>query len=468
MTSGTIWTITGYGLSQTLRLGSNLVLAYLLSPEAFGLMLLVNVFIQGLGMFSDIGVGPSIIHNKRGDDPAFLDTAWTVQVVRGFLLWIASWIAASFVAAYYEEPRLSALIPVAGLTAAIAGFNSTKLFTVNRHMILGRRTLIDLCAQVVSIVVMIAWSLVDRSVWSLVAGGIANSLTKLALSHWALPGRSNRFHLETRAYREMFTFGKWIFVSTAITFFATQIDRLLVGKLLPIDEVGVYGTALNLASLPSLIIATLAGTVVYPVLAASARSDPASLSARTTQIRGNILPCGLFAILGLALLSPAFFRTLYDERYADAGWITVTLMVPFWFLILSSSSDRALLALGDTRALALCNLVSLVGKVAGCVVGFRIGGLFGFILGLTTGNAACQIVIQIVLARHAISIWRQDVTLTLLGLLMGGAGVLLPRWGAVWLGERWRHRLDLAVAALVLVPFGAWLWSRMRGEISRP
>ena len=85
---GAIWTFVGYGVGQSLRLGSNLILTRLLVPEMFGLMSLINVFILGLSLFSDIGVGPSIIQHKRGDEPEFYNTAWTLQVIRGGALWL--------------------------------------------------------------------------------------------------------------------------------------------------------------------------------------------------------------------------------------------------------------------------------------------------------------------------------------------------------------------------------------------
>jgi O-antigen/teichoic acid export membrane protein len=84
---GAIWTIAGYGAGQLLRLGGNLVLTRLLEPKLFGLMTLVFVFITALHLFSDLGIGVSVIQNKRGDDPVFLNTAWTLQVVRGVFLW---------------------------------------------------------------------------------------------------------------------------------------------------------------------------------------------------------------------------------------------------------------------------------------------------------------------------------------------------------------------------------------------
>ena len=55
-------------------------------PEAFGIMALVNVLIQGLTMFSDVGIEPAIVQHRRGDEPRFYNTAWTVQILRGFVL----------------------------------------------------------------------------------------------------------------------------------------------------------------------------------------------------------------------------------------------------------------------------------------------------------------------------------------------------------------------------------------------
>lgn len=68
---GIVWIIAGYGISQFVRLSSNLILTRILVPEIFGLMALMHAFVIGLSMFSDIGIGPSIIQNKRGNDQIF-------------------------------------------------------------------------------------------------------------------------------------------------------------------------------------------------------------------------------------------------------------------------------------------------------------------------------------------------------------------------------------------------------------
>jgi O-antigen/teichoic acid export membrane protein len=86
--NSSFWTILGYGLSQLFRLAGNIILTKLLMPEMFGIMAIVNVLIMGSQMFSDIGLGPSIIQNKRGEDPDFINTAWTLQIIRGFAIWL--------------------------------------------------------------------------------------------------------------------------------------------------------------------------------------------------------------------------------------------------------------------------------------------------------------------------------------------------------------------------------------------
>ena len=91
---GTVWTIVGYGGSQGLRFVGNLILTRLLMPELFGLMALVNTFRIGLSLFSDIGIDPSIIRSQRSSDPDFLNTAWTLQMLRGCWIWLGCWLIA--------------------------------------------------------------------------------------------------------------------------------------------------------------------------------------------------------------------------------------------------------------------------------------------------------------------------------------------------------------------------------------
>src|ERR1700722_3775887 len=81
--NATVWTIVQYGAAQGLRLVNSVILTRLLFPEAIGQMTLVTTLIVGITLLSDIGLAPSVIQSQRGDEPDFLNTAWTLQAIRG-------------------------------------------------------------------------------------------------------------------------------------------------------------------------------------------------------------------------------------------------------------------------------------------------------------------------------------------------------------------------------------------------
>ncbi len=109
---GGMFVAGSYVFAQFARLLSNLVLTRLLYPEAFGVMALVMVVLVGLQMFSDVGIGPAISRSPRGDDPDFLNTAWTLNVFRGAFLWlltcVLAWPAAWFYAGRRRTQRTGA------------------------------------------------------------------------------------------------------------------------------------------------------------------------------------------------------------------------------------------------------------------------------------------------------------------------------------------------------------------------
>ncbi|WP_366914919.1 oligosaccharide flippase family protein, partial [uncultured Lentibacter sp.] len=246
-------TVLGFGWSQILRLLSNLILTRLLFPEAFGLMALITVFLMALNMFSDVGVSPAIMQSRRGDERAFLDTAWTIQVVRGWLLWLVACVLAWPLALVYGLPELVYMLPAAGFGQVIAGFNTTRYDEANRHLRLGRITALDMLSQLVGVLSAIVLAYWLQSVWALILSGLIGALAELLIYELCRPGLRNRFRWERAAARELIGFGKWIFLSTVAGFVITQAGKLMLGKYLPLDQFGVYNIGYFLASFPLLL-----------------------------------------------------------------------------------------------------------------------------------------------------------------------------------------------------------------------
>ena len=356
---GSTITVLGQGANVAIRFVANLIITRLLLPEHFGLMALVNVFLVGLQLFSDIGIGPNIIQNARGEDSRFLDTAWTIQAMRGVALWLVACLMAWPLARLYHQPQLTWLLPVAGLSALFGGLQSTKLYTLNRSLSFLRIIALDVVAQVVSVAVMIGIALVERSVWSLVISALVSSLLHTVLTHFALPGPANHFAWDKEAGRALFDFGRWIFLSTALNFLATQTDRLILGKLVSVADLGFYSIASNLAGMPLQLVQRLGELVFFPVVAAAMRQpdhDPGTIRQSRRKLLLTLMP-GI--ALGVAM-APHVVSILYRPAYHSVGPLTAYLSIGTWLSIISTSYTVVLLAAARPKFLSLGLAVKVV------------------------------------------------------------------------------------------------------------
>jgi O-antigen/teichoic acid export membrane protein len=464
---GTGLAIVGQAASQGLRILGSLVLSHLLLPEAFGIMAIVNLVILGFEMISNVGIQPAIIRHPRGDDPAFLNTAWSLQVLRGLSLWLVCVVFALPLARFYGEAELARILPVAGLVCVLSGFFSTNLVSLGRRLAIGRVVLIDVVGQCGSLFVMVALAFAYRSVWALVAGGLVSAALRLLLGHVAVLGPRNRFCWEPDAARELISFGKWILVSTLFSFLASRLDVALLTKLLSLNALGVYSVAFALANSVRDAAAQVVQSVVMPALAESYREGSAQFASAFVRGRSVLLPAGVLVYAGAALLSPAFFDYLIDERYRDGGWIAQLLLLGFWVAYLQETSGRALLALGDSRAWAICTAIRTFGILVGCLVGFQLAGLFGLLIGSAVGQLCGYAVLLMSLSRHGLSVLRADAGHSAVALalgLTGGPGVAVV---GGYLGAVDTSLLTLASGVAMLTPYAVWLHGRvfrLRGE----
>ena len=408
----TIWTIGGYGFSQIWRLGTNLILTRLLQPEVFGLMALVNTFIIGIHLFSDIGLGPSIIQNKRGDDPVFLNTAWTLQIIRSFFLWFGCLLIAWPVSKLYNDQRLLLLIPIIGLGTIISGLNSTSLFTLNRQMALRQISLFELGGQIISTTMMMIWAFVSPTIWALVGSSLITGVIQVLWSHRLNTGEPNRLAWELKALKELISFGKWIFLSTAIFFLASQTDRLILGKLLSFEMLGVYGIAFSLSDIPRSIILTLNGKVIFPAMSRMTDLPRETMRTKILKQRKLILLFAALILIFPICFGDLFISFLYDKRYIQATWMMPILALGLWHTILYSSISAALVAIGKPMYAAKSSLFTFINLSVGMLIGFHYLGTLGAVIAVACGDIPTYIVTLYGLWREKLGCFKQDIQAT--------------------------------------------------------
>jgi O-antigen/teichoic acid export membrane protein len=376
---GAVWTIAGYGASQIVRFGGNLVLTRLLVPEYFGLMAVVNTLLTGLELFSDLGISQSIIQNKRGEDPEFLDTAWTLQIIRGFIIWLIC-LSITFPAAqFYQEPRLLWLVPAMGLVSILLGFTSTSYPLLNRRMELGRIMIFEFIIQVVSLgaLILLAWQF--RSLWVFIVSGLISGTIRVFGSYFLIPGRKPKLAWNREALDELISFGRWMFIATALMFLAEQSDRLILGKLLSFKTVGVYTIAATLANMPREVIKSLCFRVIFPAISSQVDLPRATLRSKILSQRKLIIVGSAIFLAMLVTTGDLIIAKLYDQRYADAVWMMPILCCGIWFSVLFYTTSPALLAIGKPMYSAFSNSLRFLTIGLGMPLAFSFKGALGVI-----------------------------------------------------------------------------------------
>ncbi|MCP5057508.1 MAG: oligosaccharide flippase family protein [bacterium] len=409
--SASFWAGLGFGARFTIRLGGNLVFARLLFPEAFGLMAIINAIRTGLGMFSDLGIAPSVVQSKRGDEAVFLDTAWTMQIIRGALLAAVALAFAGPLSRYYGRPELHGMLAWTSTALLLAGFNSMSMAQMQRRMAIRGIEVVMFSGQVASVAVVLVWLLIEPTVWALVAGTVAASFVRLIASH-AIADRRARLRWDPGSAREIFRFGRWITLSTALTFFADQADRLILGRLADLAQLGVYSIAAMLAALPAILVNSVGTLAVFPALSRS-RQTSGDFSSAYARARRPIVALGGLIVASILVAANPLISILYDPRYADTGWMLQVLIVGTWFRILESPPRAALLALGETHWLAALNGVKLVSVVVGLPVGFTLGGIAGGLGALVAGDVLRFIVCSVGAKRQGLRSFAGDMGVTL-------------------------------------------------------
>ena len=418
--SATFWTVMDYGCSTSLRIVSSLVMTRLLLPAAFGEVGLVMTLIVGVTLLSDLGLAPSVIQNKRGDEPGFLNTVWTIGAMRGVALWGVAVLLAYPASLFYHDAHLLRVLPVLALITVLNGLNSTGLISLSKHMAVKRLFLIDFSTQLLSTVLTIAMACWWHSVWALVLGNVGSNVYKTVLSHtkFAVPGMRNRFGIDRTAVREIVRFGKWIFLGTAAFFFASQADRLVLGRLVSLTTLGVYAIAFQISDVPRAVIAAFSSNIGLPFASKLNHLPMEEFRLRFLRYRMFVLLAGAVLLSTMVAWGGWAVTKVYPARFYDASWMIPILALGLWHTLLYNTTAPALLARGIATYNAGGNALYAGCMLLGIPLAYAHYGLIGAIVAIAAGDLPLYAMTQVGAVRHGMKPLVQDGLMTVCFVLL--------------------------------------------------
>ena len=412
---GILWTVGTHVLSIVTRFGSNVLLSRLLNPEIFGMMLIINTVRQGVELSSDVGFAQNVIQNKRGDEPAFFNTVWVMQMVRGTLLCIILFFCAAPIGRLYAVP--ASAFELSAMILAVSGFASTSLFLLHRNLQLAKFNLFELALDVVSAVLVVSAAILSPTIEALVAATLVAQAVRTVSSYF-LTKHGNRLQFVKAYALEVLTFGRWIFLSSILMFLCASFDRLYLGKVAALSVVGVYGIARTLADMPTFLAARIGYSVIFPVVSSAQAGERTDVRGRLSGIRFKLL---LLAAAGVAFgisIADMAVELVYDVRYHDAGWMLAILLFGVWPAVLCSINEYALLGFGKPLYGVIGNGVKLAYYLIALPLAFGQLGILGAAIVIAMSDLGRYVVVAIGQRREQFSFFTQDAVATLIFLML--------------------------------------------------
>ncbi len=423
--SGAAYIVLFTILATVLRFVNSVVFSHMFVPEYFGLLALVTTIIVGLNLFSHLGLQDSVVQNPRGDEPDFLNTAWTLQVLRGFGIFFVSCLLAWPAARFYHVSQMLWLVPLLGFGAVIAGFSSPSTLTLARHLGVRQLSNLELMNQLVAFVATVTWAYFSPTVLALAGGRLIAECTRTLHSYTMMRELKPRFVLDRSVIKEILKFGKWILVGTIFTYLALQSDRIILGRLVALNVLALYGIAYNLSDLPRQVILQFCSKVGFPFIAKFMERSREEYTAVLLKYRAPVLLAGAVLLTGVICTGDLFIKLVFPKSYQGATWMVAVLAVGLWHTMLYSTLSPAIMALQKSSYNAVAYAVYCVSLFVMLPVGFHDYGIVGAVAGVAASDLPVYVIYLFSARRERIYVGRQDAWVTCAFIVILAAGLAL-------------------------------------------
>jgi len=299
-------------INQALYFVKLIVLARLLAPRDFGLMGIALLTMAILDTFTRTGFQESLIQKKENTEK-YLDSAWTLLILRGLLLFIILFLSAPAAASFFKTPEAAAVVRVFGISVLLGALTNIGVIYFQKELEFHKQFLFQLAGILTTFVVTITLAILLRNVWALVLGMLTGNGVQTVLSYVLHPYRP-RFNFDRRQVKELFGFGKWVMGSSILVFLVTQGDDIFVGKLLGAAMLGLYQVAYKISNAPTSEVTHALQPILFP---AFAKLQDNIRSLRETYLQAlQFIAFLSFPLAGLiVVLGPDFTRLFLGEKW---------------------------------------------------------------------------------------------------------------------------------------------------------
>lgn len=441
---GGAWLGGGSVAEQASRFARNMMLTRLIAPGAFGAMAIVMSCSAIVNTLTDVGHAAAVIQNPRGREQAYLNAGWWMGMCRAIFMYIAIFAMGPWVADFYGNTQLSALLRVALLSTLFEGAMSPRSTLAQKEMRFGRWMVITHGGAICGVILTVILSFWLRDVWALAIGSCSENAFRCLFSYILCPGLPS-LSWDRHAANDLYKFSKSIFGLSLLNLIFTRTDIFVLGKLYSTTTLGLYTMGVLLVQTPSVFLTNMMGKTLFPSFA-HVQADKERMNRILMEATAWLVFLGLPAMAAIWLCGHSLLTLIYGARYAAAtGPLSVAAIV---VLLTGLNAPITCLFIGigrpeqHRRAVAASAVAMLICIYPACkllgVVGGQVAALLAIILGYLMQVVSLRKIAGLSLARYA----KPFVPVTLVS-----AGVLAVGFGA--------RLFDLATRPITNIAFSA-------------
>ncbi len=382
---GIVWSFVSFGSSKLLTFVTTIILTRLLVPELFGQVALALITISGLETIGYLGVGAALIYQRDNIERA-AHVAFTISLGMGIILWAVATLCAPLVGAYYDDPVVGSLLRVLAFTFIIGSFGSVHGALLIKELDFKRRLVPNIARTFVKGSSAIAFVLSGWGVWSLVWAQILGDITAV-IALWIIQPFRPRFLWDMQLGRVMLLYGIQVIGVEIASFFYSNADYIIVGKVLGPADLAVYRQAFIVADMLILSICAITAGVLFPYYTKLNHNQEALQNGFLTTLRYMSLAT-LPLSIGLCVVAPLFVRMVFTEAWYGMSLPLQWLALRAGINTLSYHAGIIFRAIGRPVIISKLIVVRLILLVPVILFSVRFG-----IIGIAVGQV-CMAIIQ--------------------------------------------------------------------------
>lgn len=289
-----------------------LVLARLLTPEEYGLIGIITIFIMVFNSIVDSGFSNALIRKKDASDKDY-NTVFITNLLLSVLLFVVLYNCAPAISRFFNQPQLIPLTRVMGSVIIINAFAIIQRTILVKKIDFKTQTKVSLISSISSGVVGIGMAIGGMGVWSLVGQQISRQLLN-TLFLWVYNKWWPKLQFSLDSFRELFNFGWKLLVSGLIDTVWKEVYQFVIGKFYTTETLGQYTRAQQFSSVFSSNLTTIVQRVSYPVLS-SIQDEKERMKAAYKKVIKTTMLVTFVCMLGLAAVAKPMVLVLIGEKW---------------------------------------------------------------------------------------------------------------------------------------------------------